>query len=423
MLYSEYQTCKKPYQEYGALFLLERKHACLFYKPGKGKTFPCIDAIRDIDKSKKGNARVLILSTADAIKNMWLAEIEPQKILPVNTVLMSFNAAIQEKTKQALLKVKWDVLVVDESHKVKGNNTKTSKFVHAISRKTEYVFGLTGTPRGNNDVDIFCQFHNLCISDWGSITYTNFVNTCCTIDQKFFGGQCIRTPTGILDKYKAGWERNIAMYSQRVDYDDDDNMPTLKVNLVELPYVPTKEYKDAEQGVIMLSDYETTMTKLSATLKLQQAVNGFLYVGDDEKSIHYIERNKKLDWLIDNLTDEPTVIVYRFIADLEFIQRALEDRKCTEIVEDFKSGKANILLLQCSRCESFNLQMCNRIIFYTMDYSYIKYNQMIHRVWRMGQDKPVQIDVLTFGGTVETKVWNAVQNKQKFAELFMAIKE
>ena len=41
----------------------------------------------------------------------------------------------------------------------------------------------------------------------------------------------------------------------------------------------------------------------------------------------------------------------------------------------------------------------------------------------MGQDKPVQIDVLTFGGTVETKVWNAVQNKQKFAELFMAIKE
>ena len=197
--------------------MLERKHACLFYKPGKGKTFPCIDAIRDIDKSKKGNAKVLILSTADAIKNMWLAEIEPQKILPVNTVLMSFNAAIQEKTKQALLKVKWDVLVVDESHKVKGNNTKTSKLVHAISKKTEYVFGLTGTPRGNNDVDIFCQFHNLCISDWGSITYTNFVNTCCTIDQKFFGGQCIRTPTGILDKYKAGWERNIAMYSQRVE--------------------------------------------------------------------------------------------------------------------------------------------------------------------------------------------------------------
>ena len=37
MLYSEYLENRKPYQEYGYWFLLERKHACLFYKPGKGK--------------------------------------------------------------------------------------------------------------------------------------------------------------------------------------------------------------------------------------------------------------------------------------------------------------------------------------------------------------------------------------------------
>ena len=94
----------------------------------------------------------------------------------------------------------------------------------------------------------------------------------------------------------------------------------------------------------------------------------------------------------------------------------------TEVVDDFKKGKANILLLQCSRCESFNLQMCNRITFYTMDYSYIKYNQMIHRAWRMGQTEPVQIDVLTHKDTVETKIWKAVSNKEKLADLFMSIK-
>ena len=82
MLYSEYLENRKPYQEYGYWFLLERKHACLFYKPGKGKTYPCVDAIRDVDKSLDGKARVLILSTADAVKNMWNAEIEPQGILP-----------------------------------------------------------------------------------------------------------------------------------------------------------------------------------------------------------------------------------------------------------------------------------------------------------------------------------------------------
>lgn len=427
MTYEEYLNCKKPYQEYGSLFLLERKHACLYYKPGKGKTFPCIDAIREVDKSKKGKAKVLILSTADAIKNMWNAEIVPQNILPENTVLMSFNSAIQDARKQSLLKIKWDVLVIDECHKIKAHNTKISKLVYSLSKYAEYVFGLSGTPRGNSDVDIYCQFHNMNIGEWGTISYTNFVENCCILDMKFFGGQCIKQPIGIKDIYKAGWERNISMYTQRVEYSDEDNMPDLDVNLVELPYVPTKEYLDAEQGVIQLSEYETTMTKLSATLKLQQAVNGFLYLTDnveDKREIWHIERNKKLDWLRENVAfGVKTVIVYRFAADLEAIKQEFSEVYYTDNVDEFKNNSNKyILLLQCSRCESFNLQMCNRIIFYTMDYSYIKYNQMLHRVWRMGQNESVRIDILTFGGTVETKIWNAVKTKQKFADLFMSLR-
>ena len=427
MTYEEYLNCKKPYQEYGSLFLLERKHACLYYKPGKGKTFPCIDAIREVDKSKKGKAKVLILSTADAIKNMWNAEIVPQNILPENTVLMSFNSAIQDARKQSLLKIKWDVLVIDECHKIKAHNTKISKLVYSLSKYAEYVFGLSGTPRGNSDVDIYCQFHNMNIGEWGTISYTNFVENCCILDMKFFGGQCIKQPIGIKDIYKAGWERNISMYTQRVEYSDEDNMPDLDVNLVELPYVPTKEYLDAEQGVIQLSEYETTMTKLSATLKLQQAVNGFLYLTDnveDKREIWHIERNKKLDWLKENVAfGVKTVIVYRFAADLEAIKQEFSEVYYTDNVDEFKNNNNKyILLLQCSRCESFNLQMCNRIIFYTMDYSYIKYNQMLHRVWRMGQNEAVRINILTFAGTVETKIWNAVKTKQKFADLFMSLR-
>lgn len=425
MEYTEYLTCKKSYQEAGSLLLLEKKHACLFYKAGKGKTYPCVDAMRDVDKHMFGTAKVLILSTADAINNMWRSEIEPQGILPKNTVMMSFNAAIQEKTKTQLLKVKWDILVIDESHKVKSNTSKTSKLVYQLSRKTTYVWGLSGTPRGNTDVDIFCQFHNMCISDWGKISYTQFVNQCCDIDKKFFHGNQIVVPIGISKKYEAGWERNVAMYTQRIDYDEDDKMPELNVNLVEIPYIATKEYLQAEDGVISVPEYETTMTKLAAIQKLHQAVNGFLYIydEDDNRRIYRFEDNKKLDWLKNNLTKQ-TVIVYRFEADLLDIQKFLDNEGYThtEIVDEFKSGDKDILLLQCSRCESFNLQMCQRIIFYTLDYSYIKYDQMLHRVWRMGQDKNVQIDILTFKDTIETQIWNTVRRKEKFADLFMSIK-
>ena len=427
MLYSDYLNNKRDYQEAGHLFLLERKHACLFYKPGKGKTYPCIDALRDIAASKN-NCKVLVLSTADAIKNMWNAEIVPQGILPENTVLMSFNAAIVEKTKMSLLKIKWDVIIIDECHKIKSHNSKSSKLVYQLSRKAEYVWGLSGTPRGNNDIDIFCQFHNMCISEWGNISYTQFVSTCCDLDKKFFSGNVVTVPIGINERYKAGWEKNIAMYTQRVDYVEEDDMPELNVNEVLLPYTPTKEYLQAEDCVISVGEYESTMTKLAAIQKLHQAVNGFLYLPDEDddnkRIIHKIHRNPKLDWLIKYVRKEPTVIVYRFEADYLDILEEMTNKGfiCTESVEDFKKGKADILLLQCSRCESFNLQMCKRIVFYTLDYSYIKYNQMIHRVWRMGQNEKVQIVILLFKDTVETNIWKAVKNKERLAQLFMSIK-
>ena len=155
MLYTEYLQNRRDYQELGYLFLLEKKHCCLYYKPGKGKTYPCVDAIREVDKMKKGNAKVLILSTADAIKNMWNAEIVPQNILPEHTVLMSLNAAIQDKTKVKLTAIKWDIIVVDECHKIKSHSTKSSKLVYKLSRTAEYVWGLSGTPRGNSCGDVW----------------------------------------------------------------------------------------------------------------------------------------------------------------------------------------------------------------------------------------------------------------------------
>jgi hypothetical protein len=252
MLYSEYLNNRRAYQEEGVLLLLERKHACLFYKPGKGKTYPTVEAARAVDDAMNGKAKVLVLSTADAIKNMWLAEIEPQGIMPKDTVYMSFNSAIQDATKSKLLKLKWNIIIVDESHKIKSHNSKTSKLVYQLSKNSEYVWGLTGTPRGNSDIDIFCQFHNMNISEWGKITYSNFVNQCCDLDQKFFHGQMIKIPIGVNHRYRAGWERNIAMYTQRIGYDEDDNMPDMKVNVVELPYIPTKEYLQAEEGVISI---------------------------------------------------------------------------------------------------------------------------------------------------------------------------
>lgn len=426
MDYNEYLLKRKPYQAYGHVFLLERKHACLYYKPGKGKTYPCIDAIRDIDKSLNGNAKVLILSTATSIKEMWNVDIVPQKILPKNTTIMSYNSAIVEERKKILMGIKWDCIVADECHKVKSHNSKSSKLLYMLTKKCEYVFGLSGTPRGNSDVDIYCQFHNLNISSWGKISYTQFIDQVCDVDNKFYNGAMIKIPIGITKRYQAGWERNIAMYTQRVEYDDDDSMPALNTIVEKIDFEPTTEYLQAEKGVLACADTETTLAKLAVINKLHQAANGFMYVPntDGGTTVVRFQHNNKLDWLKSHNNDNLELIVYKYTADMEDIIQTLSEMNVTytDNVSEFKTGKYKKLLLQCAQCDSFNLQLCNTIIFYTFDYSYINYDQMLHRVWRMGQEKEVKIYVLVANGTAEEKIWKTVDTKQTLSNLFYAIK-
>lgn len=118
MQYVDYVNHRRQYQELGRDLLLTKKHACLFFEPGKGKTYPCIDAMREIDKQKDGKANVLIISSADAIRRMWNVDIVPQHILPKNTFLVTDRTAIGD-TSQILLAKRWDILVVDECHILK----------------------------------------------------------------------------------------------------------------------------------------------------------------------------------------------------------------------------------------------------------------------------------------------------------------
>lgn len=427
MNYNEYLQNERPYQEYGCNFLLERKHACLFYKPGKGKTYPVVKAVREIEATKKRDIKVLVLSTAAAIKMMWLVDIEPQKIMPKQTEYMSFTKAIQDKVRPILLKTLWDVIIIDECHHIKAHNSKISKLVYYLTKKCEYVFGLTGTPRGNSDIDIYCQFHNMNISGWGDISYTSFITNCCDIDTKFIRGIAIKTPTAINKKYKGGFEKNVAMYSQRKDYDESDNMPELNINVVKIPFTPSKEYLQVEQGVLQMSDYETTLNKLTVICKLQQLANGFIYITDEydeEKRTFKLDgKNLKHDWLRNNLKDN-SVIVYRYAEDYNQLCKLISEMNITHTntVADFKRGEVSILLLHCSQSESFNLQNCTNLIFYTMDYSFINFDQMLHRVYRMGQKEQVTITVLINEGSIETKIWSAVDTKQTLSQLFYAIK-
>lgn len=420
MLYKDYVNCRKQYQEMGRDLLLEKKHACLFYSPGKGKTYPCIDALKIIDEQKRGNTKVLIISSPDAIRKMWQKDIVPQKILPKDTYLVTSNTAIGDLS-QILLERHWDVIIIDECHIVKAHNTKIHKLVHRLCRTVEYAWGLTGTPRGNRDVDIWCQLQALHIGGQGKMSYTAWTRIYCELEVGYGAYGKFQTPTDIKEKWLPWWNNLLDEYCMFVDYDEDDDMPELDINIIEIPYEKTKEYENAYKGIIDIGEFATTTTKMVAIAKAHQACNGYIYLPD--KTIYRIHRNKKLDYLNDISALGKIVVVYKHIADYEDLTKHF-GTTATNDIDKFKEGKYNVLLLQCGNCKSFNLQdHCNTIIFYTLDYSFIKYKQMIHRLWRLGQKKITKIIVFEHQGTVERQIWIAVATKQKIHDLYMNIKK
>ena len=199
-------------------------------------------------------------------------------------------------------------------------------------------------------------------------------------------------------------------------------MPPLNIKEVYIPWEENKYYKELKQGIFSIEDEASTLTKLAAISKLHQAANGFLYYRSQEgfQETERFEFNRKLNWLDQHLGDEPVAIVYRHKADLDILCEHLTG--WTEDIGEFKSGNKYILLLQCSRCESFNLQMCKHMIFFTMDYSFIKFKQMLHRVWRTGQEDSTLIEVLIFKDSIEEKIYSAVRSKKNMHDLFMSVK-
>lgn len=419
MLYKDYINNRKQYQEIGRDLLLKEKHACLFYSPGKGKTYPVIDALQAINKEKNGKTKVLIISTPDAIRRMWEPEIVPQDILPAETYLITDRTAIGDIS-ELLLTKHWDVIIVDECHIIKAHNSKIHKLIYRLCKNVEYAWGLTGTPRGNRDIDIWCQLRALHIGGQGKMSYSAWTRIYCDFEVGYGPYGKFQTPTTIKEKYQAWWFDLLEQYCLFVDYDEDDDVLPPNIKIIEIPYIQTREYQDAYKGIIDVGDFATTTTKIVAIGKAHQVCNGYIYLPD--KTIYRLHRNKKLDYLNDLSASEKCIIVYKYIADYEDLLNHFGST-ATNNVDNFKTGKYKILLLQCGHCGSFNLQdYCRTIIFYTMDYSFIKFKQMIHRLLRLEQSSVVDIIILQHKETVEKQIWLAVASKQKAHDLYMSIK-
>ena len=466
-----YKFHTKPYEhQRRVLPLLWKGHGgALFWDPGTAKTKPTLDYAAALHQAGKIN-RVLILCGINAIQ-VWPDQMDQHLSESVPWEVMIPEGTINEKAEQieeyadqlegselsfiilnyeamtkrdkawrimdAVKTYGLNMLILDESQKVKNATAKRSKAAHQLGRLAAYTVLLSGTPISKNYLDLYSQLKVLDPRIWrdpdqGDImSWTRFRNR-----YGVWGGRTGYELRGYqnLDDLRARYLPHISTARKR------DCLDLPKVTEVVIPVEMNAASRlaydaFANEGMVVwrrhLIDGPIVLTKL---LRLQQMTGGAVH--DEVGEIVEFQKDKLtvLRGVVEDLRDaEQKVIVFaRFKWEMNIITEALSPigsirggvshRGRKKAVQDFiASKKPEVMLIQIAAGESLDgfQTVCSHAIFYSTDYSWDHFKQAKGRLDRAGQQEPVTFWHLHMIASVDKLVYQSLMAKKNLEKRVM----
>lgn len=329
---------------------------------------------------------------------------------------------------------KWnpDLIVCDESSKIKTPSASQSKALHRLGRQSKYNIILTGTPITGSPLDIFSQYKFLDDSIFGTSFYL-FRNR-----YAILGGYQNRMIVGYrhLDELV----EKVHSIAFRIKIEDAVDLPPFidETRAITLEPKAQSLYKMLEQDCYAeLANGEVTARNvLTQLLRLAQCTGGF--IRDDIKGEAQQVSGAKLDALEDIidtcLDEEKKVVVFaRFVPEIEAIAAMLKKKKIgyaqiygatTDRADQVKKFQENpeikvfIGQLQTTGM-GLTLTAANVAVFYSLDFSYANYEQSRARIHRIGQKQKCLYIHLVGKGTVDEKILNALKHKGDIAKIMV----
>jgi len=324
-----------------------------------------------------------------------------------------------------------DLVIFDESHRIKSPTAKQSKAAWRIARNSRQRLILTGTPITKAPLDVFGQFraldHSIFGDNWYAFKFTFGI----------WGG---------FGKYQLLRYRNLDLLIEKVRAHSFRIKKTQCLDLPEKLFqdVPVtlsdralKLYKEmSEQAIIEIEETHATATiVLTKILRLQQITSGF--IKDIEGNIRIFDDSKLnvfKDLLEDVLAEDQKVVVFfRFIPDLRRVEQHLLDkgiphrilsgsvpeRERDSIMEEFQTDpKIKVFLAQIQAgSEGIELFAASVAIYYSMNNSLLHWQQSQDRLHRPGQTKNVTYYRLIAPRTVDSLTYKALDEKKKIADI------
>ena len=253
-----------------------------------------------------------------------LRELESYQTDGVEIAIINYEAVFRKEIFDVLLKFDADLIIADESQRIKSNSAKQSMAMHKLGDRARYKLILSGTPVQNNAVDLYSQYRFMDSSIFGTNFYSFRGRYC------LMGGFQAHQIVGY--KHKDELIRKVHSAAFRITKAEALDLPeqTFENRYVNLASKERKVYDQLRRdGFTELENEETitATTVLTKLLRLQQFTGGFL---PDEAGRPQVVNTAKLDALSDILQDYvidgggKLVIFARFTAEIEAIGKLID---------------------------------------------------------------------------------------------------
>lgn len=386
--------------------------------------------------------KVLILVPASLV-TQWAIELNTKFFIPAisqrksyvweqcDVVVSSIDTAKRNPHRDIIYEQDYDLIIIDEAHKLKNNKTKNYQFVQNLKKK--FCLLLTATPIQNRIEEIFNLVSLLKPGHLGneSVFYEKYKRDSRSLND---------------DSHLKEIVNKVMIRNRRAD----TGIQWTKRHVETIPIEFTKEERDLYNSVTDLRNEEdwvgasqfSVMTLQREACSSREAVFYTLrnmlsrqetpskaYQDQIQMLISKVEAvqtNSKAEKALELIKgiDDKVIIFTEYRATQMFLQWFLKQNGISSVPfrGGFKRGKkdwmrelfqkhAQVLIATEAGGEGINLQFCNHIINFDLPWNPMRLEQRIGRIHRLGQEKDVMIYNFATKDTVEEHVLKLLHEK------------
>ncbi|MED1468220.1 DEAD/DEAH box helicase [Bacillus salipaludis] len=386
--------------------------------------------------------KVLILVPASLV-TQWAMELNSKFFIPAisqrksyvweqcDVVVSSIDTAKRNPHRDIIYNQNYDLIIIDEAHKLKNNKTKNYEFVQNLKKK--FCLLLTATPIQNRIEEIFNLVSLLKPGHLGSETafYEKYKRDARSLNDNEHLKELVnkvmirnrRADTGIE------WtKRHVETIPIEFSPSEKDLYEAINDLRSEGDWVQTSAFSVMTLQREACSSREAVFYTLKNMLQkkenpspvFEEQINYLI------KKVESVQQNSKAEKalkLIQKVNDK-VIIFTEYRATQLYLQWYLKQHGITSVPfrGGFKRGKKDwmrelfqkhvqVLIATEAGGEGINLQFCNHIINFDLPWNPMRLEQRIGRIHRLGQEKDVMIYNFAIKNTVEEHILKLLYEK------------